>query len=43
MVYTLTRIFRNTHNRTILENAVKKGMITEEEKNNIILEVEKSI
>lgn len=36
MYNTLLRLYRNTGNKTLLENAVKKGWITEEEMEEII-------
>ncbi len=36
MVETLTRIYHKTKDKTYLENAVKKGWLTEEEKNEIL-------
>lgn len=36
MFDTLTRIYKKTKDKTYLENAVKKGWLTEEEKNEIL-------
>jgi hypothetical protein len=36
MFDTLTRIYKKTKGKTYLENAVKKGWLTEEEKNEIL-------
>ena len=39
MFDTLTRIYKKTKNKTYLENAVKKGWLTEEVKNEILKEI----
>lgn len=38
MVETLKRIYKNTRNESYLDNAVKKGWITEKEKHEIMAE-----
>ena len=40
MIASLTRIYRSTKNVALLDKAIEKGLITEEDKIKILLEVD---